>query len=561
VRWIETDPFKPPRFEERISPVAHMIGGERVQGKNWTDAVLRAYGRMETVLERAGGAASVDIEPQTLAWLLEKDEGAYRGVLAAYAKGLAGLAVTPPFHPILPHHQSLDREILFEMMIDFYAPILRKPHGRAIGLWLPEAAYSAETIQSFDAAARRSAVELEGLPDIAHGLHLILDKRQLARDSSGTWSRASGLAVVARDHRLSDAFAFGTSTPSSFEDSVALRGADDTLVAADLESLLANPQQAQRFEEMVGALRARGHAVTSPTPPPKAAPADVVESSSWSDYEEHTVDGHTSDTRWTGLRRADGRVAGRMHRGRRMSQLWKHAFTLATTQVETAVRRTARDLLPGRDDGWKRDALRRLAVAYGRHLWRDHYRSLGLSAGDTELARAVSFIAGELDPEAAAYLARGYVTMLMGLRSDPRFWDGPDTRVTFQSVACLVQSLLDAGEACVRAGKRDLMERLTGVVRTSLVEFSELYARQGFADLQGVEGWEVTETAWLESLQSEVPGRSKSDVVRRAATFALGEAQPNVAGGSTSFNRADTGHIAGEMHGAWENMDWCEHRG
>jgi len=361
---------------------------------------------------------------------------------------------------------------------------------------------------------------------------------------------------------LSDAFAFGTSNPSTFADSVAARGAEEALVAADLESLLANPDQGRRFEEIVEALRARGHTVTSPTPPPKAPPADLVECSSWSDYEEHAAHGHTSDTRWTGLRRSDGRVIGRFDRGRRLSQLWKHAFTLATTQVETAVRRTARDLLPGRDDDWKRDVLRRLAVAYGRHLWRDHYRNLGVSQGDTDLARAVSFIAGELDPEAAAYLARGYVTMLMGLRSDPRFWDGPDTRVTFQNVACLVQSLRDAGEACVGAGKRDLQERLMGVMQASLFEFTEAYGRQGFADLQGAEGWEVTETAWLESLQSEVPRRSKSDIVRRAATFALGEAQRDVAGGPTpSYDSADTGHIAGEMHGVWENSDWCEHAG
>lgn len=560
VRWIEPDPFKPPRFEERVSPVAHKIGGERMQGRNWTDAVLRAYGRIEAVLERAAGAASVDIEPQTLAWLLEKDKPAYLRVLAAYEKGQAGLALTPPFHPILPHHHRLDREVLFEVMIDFYGPILRRAHGRPIGLWLPEAAYSAETMHSFEVAARRSEVEIEGLPDLTHGTHLILDARQLVGGSSSAWHRASHVSVVARDPGLSNNFAFGTLGAPSFAETVTSRGADDLLIAADLESLLANPEQTARFEGIVNSLRAKGHGVTSPSPPPKPPSADLVEASTWSDYEEEMTHGHTSDARWTGLRRADGRVIGRGHRGRRMSQLWKHAFTLATVQVETAVRRSARDLLPGRDDDWKREVLRRLAVAYARHLWRDHYRSLGLSAGDTDFARAVSFIAGELDPEAAAYLARGYLTMLMGLRSDPRFWEGPDTRVTFANVSCLVAALLDAGRACVRAGKRDLQERLTGIMRSSLIEFSEAHARRGFADLQGLEGWEVTETSWLESLQSEVPRRSRSDVFRRASLYALGDAAAPLAGEHPAEDAADTGHIVGEMHGAWENPDWCEHR-
>ena len=65
VRWTEPDPLRPQRFEERESPVVHRIGAERVEGRNWTDAVLRTYGRMGSVLQRSSGSASVDIEPQT----------------------------------------------------------------------------------------------------------------------------------------------------------------------------------------------------------------------------------------------------------------------------------------------------------------------------------------------------------------------------------------------------------------------------------------------------------------------------------------------------------------
>lgn len=563
VGWVESDPMKPPRFEERTSPVAHTIGGQRVEGRNWTDAVLHSYGAIEQVLERSAGAASVDIEPQTLAWLLDKDEDAYRRVLQAYEKGLAGLVLTPPFHPILPHHHRLDREVLFEMMIDFYAPMLRKAHGTAVGLWLPEAACSSEVVESYLLTARRAAVDFDGLPDLAHVVHLLLDGRQLRNPvPRNAWYRTGAMTVVARDSRLSDDFAFGNSTPNAFVESLGRGTADSVLVAADLETLLANPAQAQRFEDIARSLGETGWTVSSPGPPPKAPPTEVIDFSSWSDYHEHLSSGHTSDTRWTGLRRADGLVVGRTHRGRRMTQLWKHAFALATEQVETAVRRTARDLLPGRDDDWKREVLRKLAVAYGRLIWHDHYRALGVSRGDADFTRAAAEIVGELDPDAAAFLARGYVTMLMGLRSDARFWDNPDTRVTFQNVVCLTQSLIDAGEGCVRARKRDLRERLIGVLRASLLEFGESFSRNDFGELHGIDGWENGETAWLEALQSEVPHRSPHDVVRRAVLYSsVGRGVEGlVETGTLETLRADTGHIAGEVHGQWRNPNWCEHR-
>src|SRR5436853_7907336 len=72
----EPDPLRPQRIEERHSPVVLRIGPDRIEGRNWTDAVLRSYGRMGSVLGRAAGAASIDIEPQTLTWLLERDPSA-----------------------------------------------------------------------------------------------------------------------------------------------------------------------------------------------------------------------------------------------------------------------------------------------------------------------------------------------------------------------------------------------------------------------------------------------------------------------------------------------------
>ena len=149
--------------------------------------------------------------------------------------------------------------------------------------------------------------------------------------------------------------------------------------------------------------------------------------------------------------------------------------------------------------------------------------------------------------------------MLMGLRSDPRFWDNPDTRVTFQNVACLAQALVDMSAACTRSGEPDRGLRLLKLLRASLLEFQESYSRLSLSELRGGESWEATEDAWARSLASEVPARSEDDVVRRAALFAIPE---GVSGAARVRSEAiaDTGHIVGEGHGAWENAEWCEHR-
>ncbi|HTD80673.1 MAG TPA: hypothetical protein VK723_00840, partial [Thermoplasmata archaeon] len=391
VRWIEPDPLKPLRAEERTSPVAIRIGGDRVAGKNWTDAMLRAYGRIERVLERESGVASVDVEPQTLAWLLQKDPEAYRRTLASWRRGTAGLVMTPPFHPILPHHHRVEREALFEMMIDFYAPLLRR-HDGPLGLWLPECTTSSETLASYADSVRRIAGLHDGITDVIARTHLLLDARQLAAPEVSTtaWGKTGldgGLRFAARDPGLSADFAFGTSDPAGFARSVAARNAASLLVATDLESLLANPAQADRFVGIVEAVRKNGVTIAAPTPPARPMAADVLDYSSWSDYDEHLLHGRTSDTRWTGMRRSDGAVVSRMHRDAPMSQLWKHAFTLITEEIENAVRRTARQILKGLDVERRPAVLRRLAVAYGRHIFRDHFLAQGLSSEDVDFAR------------------------------------------------------------------------------------------------------------------------------------------------------------------------------
>jgi hypothetical protein len=418
------------------------------------------------------------------------------------------------------------------------------------------------------AAARRATVHYEGLPDLVHGVHLLLDARQLASvgDSTTAWGRtglAGGLRFAARDPALSGRYAFGTSDAAEYVASVKAREADSILVASDLESLLSNPAAAERFVEIVEGMRAGGLEVAAPSPPRDPMAADVLDFSSWSDYDEHLFHGHTSDTRWTGLRRSDGVVVSRVHRGEPISLLWKHAFTLATERVENAVRRAARRVLKGLEVERRPVVLRRLAVAYGRHLLRPHYRACGVSSSDTDFAAAAeAILRGRVDVELAGLIARSYAMMLMGLRSDPRFWDGPDTRVTFQNVACLSQAVVDMAGACRRAGDPELETRLLRLLQATLVEFSEAFGREGLGELHGAEGWETTEGAWLRSIRSEVPQRSGDDVVRRAARYAVGETVATSGGAveRTPEVGADAGHIAGEAHGEWEKGEWCEHR-
>lgn len=568
VRWEEREPLKTQSFEERHSPVVHRIGGDRIAGRNWTDAVLRTYGRLGSVLDRALGAASVDIEPQTLVWLLERDPSAYREILAAYERGTVGFVMTPPFHPILPHHHRLEREALFDMMIDFFAPLIRRSEGRPIGLWLPETTVSHETLESFRGSARQASLEEEALATSLPTAYLVTDARQFASPlgPGHAWVRldaAERLLAIARDHSLSGEFAFGSTTSTEFDASVQSRGAGSALVASDLESLLANPTQAGRFEAIVESLRKHGTQVVPPVPPGEAPPSPIVDYSSWSDYDDMLSGGITSDTRWTGIRRSDGLVVSRDHRGRPLSQLWKHGFTLATERIETAVRRRAIHLLRGAGVARRQQALRRLAVAYGRHWFRAHYRAQGYPDVETDFAAsAEEILGGKVDVELAGFIARGYVLMLMGLRSDPRFWENPDTRVTFQNAVLLTQSLKDLAEASVRAKETGRAAALRRLLQATFFDFSEWHSRGEFATLQDPGRWETTDAAWYSALESEVPQKSPLDVLKRAAMFALasagdwpeGDPIPAVPGVV-----ADTGHIVGEGHGEWANPEWCEH--
>src|SRR5207249_4003282 len=130
----EPDPLRPQRIEERHSPVVLRIGPDRIEGRNWTDAVLRSYGRMGSVL------------------------------------------------------------------------------GRPAGLWLPEACYSRETMDSFRESTRQASLDQDGLGDSFQGAYLVADGRQLARppEHGQAWIRletADRFLAIVRDHPLSGEFA------------------------------------------------------------------------------------------------------------------------------------------------------------------------------------------------------------------------------------------------------------------------------------------------------------------------------------------------------------------
>src|SRR5256886_14323793 len=109
----------------------------------------------------------------------------------------------------------------------------------------------------------------------------------------------------------------------------------------------------------------------------------LVDNSSWSDYDDTLSRGITSDTRWTGLRRSDGLVVSRIHRNRPMSQLWKHAFTLATERVETAGRRQSLQLLQSAGGTRRPPPLRPLAGSYWRPRVPRPYPAHGVSTRGT----------------------------------------------------------------------------------------------------------------------------------------------------------------------------------
>src|SRR3990170_5937853 len=110
-------------------------------------------------------------------------------------------------------------------------------------------------MRDYLAVARRAPGRHDGLPDLLMHTHVLLDRRQLAgTPDRGAWHRIGidrGVPAAARDPALSGDFAFGTSAAKDFAIAAKAHDVDSLLVASDLESLLANPAQAERFRAIV----------------------------------------------------------------------------------------------------------------------------------------------------------------------------------------------------------------------------------------------------------------------------------------------------------------------
>lgn len=548
----------PIEYEERKSPVAIKIQGEEVKGENWTKAMLYSYEHIADTLSRMKGI-SVDIEPFTFLMLLHYHKSAFEDAVELLGKFDA--VPTTPFHPIVPHFDEFEQRILARVSFDFYAPLIgNKP---VIGYWLPEAVIT-----------RRSAELIESSTD--RKLVFLLDERQLLYDfpqAKHSCNRYGNSFVFGREWGISDAFAFNTlDVPGLVSATLALRDEHKekfgvpylVFTASDLESLLGNPAQLDRFTAWMEGLERNGVERVSAmefvrkklTGEFKRLDGEcsfemgVKDYSAWSDYFDLSLDGKTSDSRWLGYRRADGKVFAREVNGRKISQLWKVAFTRLFEELNRVVRRGVLKGLEGLGANAEE-----FLVRYARVFFRDYYDYFGM---DTSLDYVLEPAGGDRN---ALKLGRVYYLMLLANHSCPRFWENLDTRVAFGNVAVMTKALIELMDYF----DGDELQNLFVEAYLKLLNFEGLYHIWNFGAMPSLEGWETSEDAWRDVLRPEVPN-SGYNVVTRAALYVgrrdlRGELRALIEGYNLDWAVADTGHIPGERHGHWENQEWCEHRG
>ncbi len=555
------DGSKPIEYEERKSPVAVKIRGEEVRGENWTRAMLYSYEHISDTLSKMRGI-SVDIEPFTFLMLLRYHRKAFEDAVELLRKFDA--VPTTPFHPIVPHLDDFEQRILAKISFDFYAPIIGEKD--VIGYWLPEAVITRESASIVESSTDKKLV-------------FLLDERQLLYDlpqAKHSCNRYGNSFVFGREWQISDAFAFNTlDVPGLVSATLGYR--DDykenlgvpylLFTASDLESLLGNPAQLDRFIAWTEGLERNGVERVSVMDFVRkklsgefrrldgecSFEMGVKDYSSWSDYFDLSLDGKTSDSRWLGYRRADGKVFAREVNGRKVSQLWKVAFTRLFEELNRTVRLGVIKGLKGL--GVEPSKAEEFLVRYARVFFRDYYDYFGI---DTSLDYVLEPVNGERD---ALKLGRVYYLMLLSNHSCPRFWENLDTRVAFGNVSVMAKALIELVEYFEGSELRGLF--LEAYLR--LLNFEELYHVLELGSMPSLEGWESSEDAWEEALRPEVPN-SGYNVVTRAALYVGkrdlgGELRSLIEPYNLEWAVADTGHIPGEIHGHWENPEWCEHRG
>ena len=548
---------KPVEYEERRSPVSIKIREEKVKGENWTQAMLYSYEHIADTLSRMKGI-SIDIEPFTFLMLLRYHKKAFEDAVELLKSFDA--VPTTPFHPIVPHLDEFEQRILAKVSFDFYAPLTGdRP---VIGYWLPEAVIT-----------RKSAEIIESSTD--KKLVFLLDERQLLYgfpQAKHSCNRYGNSFVFGREWSLSDAFAFNTlDVPGLIRATAGMADREKeeagipylVLMASDLESLLGNPAQLDRFTAWMEGLEKLGvERVSAPEFVRRKLSGEyrrlegecsfemgVKDYSSWSDYFDMSIDGKTGDMRWLGLRREDGRIIHRWYKGRKLSQLWKLAFTRLFEELNRAVRL---GVLKGLNE--LNANAEEFLVRYARVFFRDYYDYFDMETSPDYVLEPAN---GDRN---ALKLGRIYYLMLLANHSCPRFWENLDTRVAFGNVSVMAKALIELMEYF----DGNELQGLFIEAYLRLLNFDRLYHLWRLDKLPSIEGWETSEEAWLDALKPEVPN-SGYNVVTRASLYVgkrdlKGELRSLIGQYNLDWAVADTGHIPGEVHGDWENREWCEHR-
>ncbi len=548
---------KPIEYEERESPVSIKIREEEVKGENWTRAMLYSYEHIADTLSQMKGV-SVDIEPFTFLMLLRYHRKAFEDAVELLKRFDA--VPTAPFHPIVPHLDEFEQRILARVSFDFYAPLIK--NRAMIGYWLPEAVITKKSAEIVESSTNKELV-------------FLLDERQLLYDfpqAKYSCNRYSKSFVFGREWLLSDAFAFNTLDVQGLIQAT-LRMADLEkersgipyliFMASDLESLLGNPAQLDRFIRWMEGLEQNGvERVSAPEFIRKKLSGEyrrlegecvfeigVKDYSSWSDYFDLSIDGKTSDMRWLGLRREDGRIIHRWYKDRKISQLWKLAFTKLFQELNRAVRFGVIEGLRKLNSDPEEFLLR-----YARIFFKDYYDYFGMETSNIYVLEPAN------GDKSALRLGRAYYLMLLANHSCPRFWENLDTRVTFGNVSVMAKALIELIKYFNESELRSIF--IEAYLR--LLNFEKLYHLWNLGELKGMEGWETTEKAWNEALKPEVPTSEYNVVTRGSLYVGKRDLKDDLRYIIEQYNLdwavADTGHIPGEMHGHWENTEWCEHR-
>jgi hypothetical protein len=284
---------------------------------------------------------------------------------------------------------------------------------------------------------------------------------------------------------------------------------------------------------------------------------NIKDYSSWSDYYDLSVDGRTGDMRWLGMRREDGKVINRFYKGQKVYQLWKYAFTKLFRELNRAVRFGVMDLIRKEKPEASRGEVQEFLVRYSRAFFREHYEYFEMETGVDYIMEPIEGV----DPTLAMKLGRIYYLMLLSNHSCPRFWENLDTRVAFGNVSVMAKALIELMEYFGGSEFQNLF--IEAYLR--LLNFDKLYHLWNLGSMPSLEGWETSEKAWEEALKPEVPNSGYNVVTRAALYVGKRDLKGGLRGLLEPYNLdwavADTGHIPGEVHGHWENPEWCEHRG